>query len=355
MVSLPRTAVTDQRRTLRTWTRDDTLALIGAGLSSLALVFIVYVRILPFSGVLGFLVCWYVTFLGLYAALTSVTNSAVVVRDRLATWAIYAGAGLVGLTLLSAIIYTVWEGFPALPHLNFYSEDMSGVRPNDSFDRGGVLHAVAGTLIEIAIACVISVPLGIGTAIYMTEFRGRLAVVVRTIVEAMTALPSVVAGLFAYTVLIITFGLSRSGFVASIAITLMILPIIARASYVVLRVVPGGLREAGLALGSSQWRTVWHVILPTARQSLATAVILGIARGIGETSPVLLTSGASTFYNGNPFQYTMNSLPLFVFTAVRSGEPAYVTRGYAAASVLLVVVLILFILTRLLARQKGNR
>ena len=119
----------------------------------------------------------------------------------------------------------------------------------------------------------------------MTEVGGRFARVVRTVVEAMTALPSIVAGLFIYTVLILGLGFPRSGFAAAMALSVMMLPIIARASDVVLRVVPGGLREASLALGASRWRTVWHVVLPTARPGLATALILGVARGIGETSP----------------------------------------------------------------------
>jgi phosphate transport system permease protein len=123
----------------------------------------------------------------------------------------------------------------------------------------------------------------------------------------------------------------------------------------VLRVVPSGLREAGLALGSSRWRVVWHVILPTARPGLATAVILGVARGVGETSPVLLTSGASSFLVTNPTGGVMNSLPLYIFTAVRSGEPALITRGFAAATVLLGFVLLLFVTARLLARPRRAR
>jgi phosphate transport system permease protein len=119
-------------------------------------------------------------------------------------------------------------------------------------------------------------------------------------------------------------------------------------------VVPGGLRAAGLALGASQWQTVWRVVLPTARPGLATAVILGVARSIGETSPVLLTSGASTYFNANPFQDPMNSLPLFVFSSVRSGESLYIARGFGAAAVLLALVLVLFVITRFVARQKGS-
>ncbi|MCW2747221.1 MAG: phosphate transporter permease PtsA, partial [Nocardioidaceae bacterium] len=216
----------------------------------------------------------------------------------------------------------------------------------------GVLHAIVGSLIQVGLAVCVTVPLGIGTAVFMTEVGGRFARLVRTVVEAMTALPSIVAGLFIYTTLIVGLGVPRSGFAASMALAVMMLPIIARASDVVLRVVPGGLREASLALGASRWRTVWHVVLPTARPGLATALILGVARGIGETSPVLLTSGAASFLVVNPTGGVMNSLPLFIYQTVRSGEPIYITRAFGAASILLGLVLILFIAARLLARPK---
>jgi len=215
--------------------------------------------------------------------------------------------------------------------------------------------AVVGSLIEVGIAIAITLPLGVGAAVYMTEVGGRLARMVRTVVEAMTALPSIVAGLFIYTVLIVYTGFPRSGLAAALAISVMMLPIIARAADVVLRVVPGGLREAGYALGATQWRVVWHVVLPTARPGLATALILGIARGVGETSPVLLTSGAAVFQVIDPTAGDMNSLPLFIYFAVRSGVPNYVTRGYGAAAVLLFVVLALFIIARRIARQRGGR
>ncbi len=191
---------------------------------------------------------------------------------------------------------------------------MSGVGPKDPFDQGGILHAIVGSLIELGIAVAITLPLGIGTAVFMTEVGGRFATVVRTVVEAMTALPSIVAGLFIYTVFIVALGYPRSGLAAALAIAVMMLPIIARAADVVLRVVPGGLREASLALGASRWRTVWHVVLPTARPGPGDRLILGVARGIGETSPVLLTSGAATFIVTNPTDGVMNSLPLFIYS-----------------------------------------
>jgi phosphate transport system permease protein len=177
---------------------------------------------------------------------------------------------------------------------------------------------------------------------------------VRTVVEAMTALPDILAGLFVYAVLIIALGWDRSGIAASLALAVTMMPIIARSAEVVLRVVPGGLREASLALGASQWQTVRRVVLPTAKAGLATSLILGIARIAGETAPLLIVSGASSFMNPNPTQEPMNSLPLFIYDAVR--RPAGLTiqaRGYGAATFLLLMVLVLFVVTRFLARDKG--
>jgi phosphate transport system permease protein len=171
----------------------------------------------------------------------------------------------------------------------------------------------------------------------------------------MTALPDILAGLFIYTTLIVRLGVQNSGFAAAMALSVMMLPIIARSSEVVLRVIPGGLREASLALGASRWRTVWRVVLPTARSGLATALILGVARGIGETAPVLLTSGASTFFNVNPFSAPMNSLPLFIFSGFESGQRVFSDRLWGAAAVLLGLVLILFMAARLAARSRPGR
>ncbi len=163
----------------------------------------------------------------------------------------------------------------------------------------------------------------------------------------MTALPSIVAGLFIYATVLLILGFEQSGFAASLAISVMMLPIIVRAADVVLRLVPGNLKEASLALGASRWRTAWHVILPTARPGLATAVILGTARGIGETSPVLLTAGYNKALNTDAFHEPQVSLPLATFTLIKSPEPSMVARGFGTAALLLVLVLLLFIVARL--------
>ncbi len=345
----------DSPRAISGWTREDLLTLVGAGLASVATTWLLYTQLLPLSGKIGFVVCWFAVFVAYYAGLTALTRPWPVVVDRVVSCLVVAAPTIVGAALICTVVVTLAKGLPALIHPNFYTSDMAGVRPSDPFDRGGIFHAIVGTLIEVAIAVAIALPLGVITAVYMSEVGGRGARIVRTVVEAMTALPSIVAGLFIYTTLIVGLGFPSSGFAAALALAVMGLPIMARASDVVLRVVPGGLREASYALGAGRFHTVWKVVLPTARPGLATALILGVARMVGETSPLILTSGASTFFNSNPVENPMNSLPLFVYNAVGSGEPSFEQRGYAAATVLLVIVLALFVLARLVARRRTPR
>ena len=171
----------------------------------------------------------------------------------------------------------------------------------------------------------------------------------------MTALPEILAGLFVYVVLIVGFGLPKSGIAASVAMSVTMVPIIARAGEVALRVVPNGLREASSALGATHWKTVRKVVLPAARAGLATAAILAIARGIGETAVVLITSGASSFLTFNPIAEPMNSLPLYIYTAYTTQSRSAIDRAFGAASVLLAMVLVLFVVTRILVRDKANR
>jgi phosphate transport system permease protein len=354
----------DSPRPINSWSRDDVSSLVGAGFASLAMTWLLYDNILPTAGIVGFVVVWYVAFIGFYALVIIPNHPRPVVVDKVSAALVMAGATIVAGALVWTVVYVFWKGVPALDHWNFYHKSASS-SPTAPFNQGGILHAIVGSLIEVSIAVIISVPAGIGTAIYMTEVGGRFSKVVRTVVEAMTALPDLVAGLFVYTFLIVDVPkvipsasqtwAATNGFAAAVALSITMLPIVARSSEVVLRVVPGGLREAGLALGSSQWSTVRRVVLPTARPGLATAVILGIARGIGETAPVLITSGASSFFNTNPFKSPMNSLPLYVYTGLRSGEAPFETRAFAAAAVLLLVVVVLFVSIRLLARQRAGR
>lgn len=336
-------------------TREDVLALVGAAGGSLATTWIFYSNVFHVEGLIGFVVVWYVAFVAFYAVLTGLTQPRTVVVDRVVTTAVIAAPSLVGLALASVVVMTFVKGLPALTHLNFFTQDMSGVSPSAPLDQGGILHALVGTLIEVTIAIGIALPLGVAAAVYLSEVGGRGSRLVRTVVEAMTALPSIVAGLFIYATCIVYLGMGRSGLAAGLALGVMALPILARASYVVLSVVPGGLREASYALGASRWQTVWRVVLPTAKPGLATALILGIARAVGETAPPLLTSGASTYFNANPVQDPMNSLPLFIYSAVRTGNPQMEVRAYGGAAVLLTVVLVLFVLARFAAGGRKSR
>ena len=341
----------DRPRKLQRRTLDDVASLAGAAIGSLALVWILFERVFAFSGLLGFVACWYGAFVALYAWVTGVSNPRTAVVDRVASAAAHGGAAIVGLTLATTVGFIFVKAWPALSHLNFFTRDMAGVRPTSPLTQGGIVHAVVGSAVEVGIAVAFALPLGLATAVYMTEVGGRLATVVRTVVEAMTALPDIGASL-----LIIGFGMEKNGLAVSLALVVTMVPVTARSAEVVLKVVSGSLREAGLALGASQWQTVRRVVLPTARSGLATALILGIARITGETAPLLIVSGASSFFNKDPLHNTMNSLPLFIFSAVRSGEPLYIQRGYGAAAVLLGLVLVLFVVTRVLARNRqGSR
>ncbi|NHC14854.1 phosphate ABC transporter permease PstA [Motilibacter deserti] len=338
----------ETKRSLRSVRRSDVLALVGAAVGAVSCTSLLFFRLAPFSGKLGFVVVAYLLFLGFYALLVSRDEAGPVVRDRLAAAVSHSLAFVLLLAMVVVIGYTLWRGKDAWSHANFFTEDMRRTGPLDPLDVGGIAHAAVGTLEQIALALVVTVPLGLTCAVFLLEARGRLARLVRMLTEAMTALPSIVAGLFVYAMLIVSHVVERSGLAASIAISVMMLPIVIRAADVVLRLVPGNLKEASLALGASRWRTVWHVVLPTARSGLTTAVILGTARGIGETSPVLLTAGYATAMNANPLQDPMTSLPLATFQLVKSSQPEMIARGFGAAATLLAIVLVLFVVARVI-------
>jgi phosphate transport system permease protein len=335
---------------------DDGASVVGAFVSSLALVWLVYVQLLPWSGKTGFVICWWLAFLAIYTGVSAIDNPGPIVRDRLGQAFVTSGALVVMGALLWTLEFVFAHGYKALLHSNFFTDDMGGVVGTAPLTQGGIKHALVGTAIQIGIATVISLPLGVATAVYLTEVGGRLAVVVRTVVEAMTALPDILAGLFVYALLIIGLGWEKTGLAVSIALAVTMIPVVARSSEVTLRVVASGLREASLALGATRWRTVWNVVLPTARSGLATALILGVARITGETAPLLIVSGSSTFFNDDPLHGPMNSLPLFIFAAIKTGQGgASDERAYGAALVLLVFVLTLFVTARFLARDKTGR
>ena len=341
-------AAAEPRVLLRRVTPEGVATVAGAAGGALGLVWVLYERVLPFSGVLGFWLCWYAVFLALYAAIAAMQWDGREVRHRVTTVAFVTGGALTLVIVLGQVLYTLLRGFAAVRHLSFFTQSMAFAGPDSRLTIGGVLHAMLGTLEQIGLATLFSVPLGVAAALFLAEVGGALARPVRIIVEAMTALPDIIAGLFIYALFILTLGLHKSGLAASLALTVTMLPIITRASEVVLRLVPGTLREASYALGSSQRRTVWNVVLPTARSGLTTAVVLGMARGIGETAPVLIVSGVTKELNYNPLQGPQVSLPLFIwnYAHIEAVTNNYIARGFGAGFVLVLMVLVLFAIAR---------
>lgn len=341
----------ENRRQLHGTRITDVLALVGAGVSALALTGLLAGQLAPIQGFAAFIGVATVIFIVIYGVLVSLDESAPAVRDRVVMVLIHGLAFSLLAVLVFIVVFTFARGATALPHMNFFTEDMSKAGPLDPLTMGGIRHAIEGSLIQIGIALAITIPLGLATAVFLNEIPGKFTRFVRTVVEAMTALPSIVSGLFIYATAIVALGMDKSGFAAALAISIMMLPIMIRSADVVLRLVPGTLKEASIGLGAGQWRTVWQVILPTSRSGLTTAIILATARGIGETSPVLLTSGFTASLNRDPFHGPMVSLPLAIFQFVKSPEPAMIARGFGTAAVLMLLVVALFVIARVIGGQ----
>jgi phosphate transport system permease protein len=334
-----------RRRELTTLRLADVVSIVGAFFAAGFTTLLLWTEVSPFSGVIGFVVVWWILFGIYYAVLIAFDEDRMAVRDRLSTFVMLSFAIFIIFMLCWVIGYTFLRGWPALIHVNFYTQDGRFGGPLTPLTKSGALEAVVGTLIEIGIAMSFAIPFGVLTAVFINEVPGRYATMIRTVVDAMTAMPDILAGLFIYATLISALGFPLSGLCAGIALGITALPIITRASDVVLRLMPGGLTEASYALGAGQWRTVRLVTLPTVRSGLATAVILGVARAIGETAPVLLTSVASEYLTTNP-GIAMNSLPLLAYSSVQEPQAVEFARAFGAAALLLILVVILFSIAR---------
>jgi phosphate transport system permease protein len=279
--------------------------------------------------------------------------------DRLATSVVTCAFVLVLLPLVS-VVWTVVERGSNRFDWTFYSETMRGVIG----EGGGAYHAVVGTVIVTGLATMMSVPFGLFTAIYLVEYsnKGKFSKAVTALVDVMTGIPSIVAGLFAYALFVLLDGPGhRSGFAGAVALTLLMTPVVVRASEEMLRLVPNELREASFALGVPKWKTIVKVILPTAIAGILTGIVLAIARVIGETAPLLVTVGLAQGVNWNPFSGRMTTLPVFTYYQyVQPGLPpsAGQDRAWAAALTLVVLVAILFSAARILSsvlKPKGLR
>ena len=261
-------------------------------------------------------------------------------------------ATVIALIPLALVIY-----YLLLKGLGSVSGSFFTTDPNGNFfgNPGGIRSAILGTIEMIALASVIAIPIGIGVALYLTEYgkQSRFANIVRYFIDVMTGVPSIVFGLFIYIVLVLGHvGGSFTGWKGSIALSLLMLPIVTRASEVVLLLVPGALREAALALGAPRWRVVTRVVLPTALPGLVTGSLLAVARGMGETAPLLFTTAGAFAATAN-LSHQMNALPIQIFTDITSPRNVIVSRAWGAALTLVALVLILNLAARAIARRSS--
>ncbi|MCW2952342.1 MAG: pstA [Conexibacter sp.] len=257
-------------------------------------------------------------------------------------------ATLVALVPLVLVIYMLISKGIGAWSWSFFTTD-----PTGSFlgDPGGIKSAIVGTVAMVLLATVIAVPVGVGVALYLTEFGGGswFSKAVRYFVDVLTGVPSIVFGLFIYITLVIGHG-GFAGWKGSIALALLMLPVVTRSAEVVLLLVPNGLREAALALGAPRWRVVARVVLPTALPGLVTGVLLALARAAGETAPLLFTAVAANATTLN-FGGRMNSLPLQIFNDVQQAQDRLVQRAWGAALTLVVMILLTTLIARLASRR----
>lgn len=312
------------------------------------------VAITPMKGKLAYFALFFVAWFVIDSLVVIRKKGAKGVRDGLAEKVTLLGAVIVSMAVLSILWATASRGIKGI-NFAFLTQNMREASLFDPIGKGGILHAIIGTLMLIAIAIFFSVPMGILTALYLTEIKGRAAGLIQFLVQAMSGVPSVVAGLFIYAAIILNTPLRSSAFLGGLALTILMVPTVTRTAQEVLNLVPRDLREAGLAMGATQWKTVALVVVPAARSGLITATILGVARIAGETAPLLFTVGVFDSYNFNPFKGDQGTIPTVVWGGLMGGTPESVQRAWSAIFVLLVVVLIMFVLARTLGSKSQKK
>jgi phosphate transport system permease protein len=273
-------------------------------------------------------------------------------KDRLVT-SLVGTAFIITLLPLVSLIYTVLvKGFARMIAPSFFTESMRNVLD----DGGGALHALVGTLEITAVATVISVPIGLLTSIYLVEYgRGYLAKLITFLVDVMTGIPSIVAGLFAFAFFALISGNVgyRSGLGGAVALSVLMIPVVVRSSEEMLKLVPNELREASYALGVPKWLTILKIVIPTSIAGIVTGIMLAVARVIGETAPLLLIAGFTASMNYNLLNDRMMTLPVFAYTQyANQGAHAsdFLNRAWAAALTLILIVMALNLIARIVAR-----
>jgi phosphate transport system permease protein len=320
------------------------------------------------SGLVGLLLGWtlapivivalllYLVVLPLWSRIVENSRAA---TDRFVTGLIWVALGIAFVPLVSLLWTVLREGLPVLD-LKFFTWSMRNIVG----EKGGIYHAIIGTLLITGAAAVISVPIGLLTAIYLVEYddNSRMASSIRFLVDVMTGIPSIVAGLFAYALFVLFFGPGvHMGLGGAIALSLLMIPIVVRSSEEMLKLVPADLREAAYALGVPKWKTIVKIVLPTALAGIITGITLAIARVIGETAPLLIIAGSTDSTNFNLFKDQMMTLPVFIYYSyTQPGNHPEIARpmAWGAALVLILIVLALNVLARVLGRtfapKKGH-
>jgi phosphate transport system permease protein len=325
------------------------LALASFGISAIAVTIPAATTSAPFN-FLGAIALGAVIYAILSFLITLIAQGPRVAKDRMMTTLVLVAFAIAVVPLVSLISTVATLGL-----VRFDGEFFTTSMRNVVGQGGGALHAIVGTLEITSLAAIISIPIGLLTAIYLVEYgRGRLARAVTALVDVMTGIPSIVAGLFAFAVFALFFGPGiRMGFAGAAALSVLMIPVVVRSSEEMLRIVPSELREASYALGVPKWLTVLKVVLPTAVAGLVTGIMISIARVIGETAPLLIVAGFTQSMNYNPFNERMMTLPVFVYFSYSSqgtDAQAYLDRAWAGALTLIVIVMVLNLGARLISR-----
>jgi phosphate transport system permease protein len=272
------------------------------------------------------------------------------IKDRAVQVLVYA-AFLLALIPLIAVLYTVIKNGIKRLDVTFLTHSMLGVGGKDA--GGGAYHAVIGTLEQVLLCSLIAVPIAVMTAIYLIEYgaNGRLARAVSFFVDVMTGIPSIVAGLFIAALWLLTLKAGYSGFAGALALTILMIPTVVRATEEMLKLVPNDLREASYALGVPRWRTISFVVLPTALPGILTGIMLAVARVMGETAPLLLTIFYTQAINNDPFKDPQGSLPTFIWSNIGDPHQTARDRAWAGALLLILIIMALNLVARLVARR----
>lgn len=319
-----------------------------------ALTTFVIVAATPMKGKLAYFFLFFITWLTIDSIFVLRKSGAKGVRNGLAEKIAFLGALMVMMAVASILWSVISRGFSGL-NVAYFTETMRNASMFDPIGMGGIAHAIFGTLFLIAIAIFISVPMGILTALYLTEIKGKAAGFIEFLVQAMSGVPSVVAGLFIYAAIILNTPLRPSAFLGGLALTILMVPTVTRTAQEVLNLVPQDLREAGLAMGATQWKTVALVVVPAARSGLITAVILGIARIAGETAPLLFTVGTFDAFNFNPVVGQNSALPVIIWSGLNGGSAESIQRAWSAILILLIVVLVIFVSARIFGKKSMKK